>query len=192
MFRVRQIITNDLPKVILGTAKTIIWLPSRAINSALNYSRVYGLSKNACEEFGEKAAKAKLHKECNQMRKKELSLPSIHYPYTMLLDMYFYHKAKYGHLEHSPLDVHSELDEDTFCDRKLLTKMVHRNQVFERIMNLSDLSLTHTSEADISCSEDDESLDLVSAESVEDDEENSINLESAVSVENSNLSNLTS
>ena len=130
------------------------------------------------------------------MRKKELSLPSIHYPYTMLLDLYFYHKAKYGELEQSPFDVHSELDEDTFCDRKLLTKMVHRNQVFEKIFSLSDLSLTHTSEAEVTCSEDDETIDLVSVNSEEvseeESEENRLRLDSAISLEDSDADNLNS
>ena len=131
MNRIRKTLLYDFPSLVVTTTKNIVTFPHRAIVSAINLNRKLGVRPDEEDwfDYDVKPKYEKLH-DHNRLLDEDVDIES----------------KKSVESTRDVFNLHA--DKDTFCGRQLQAKMVHRYQVYDKILDLSELSVTHTSEVD--------------------------------------------
>jgi len=160
--KIREIILYRLPTVLLGVIKKLAWLPDKAMRCTLDYSREFGLSKFVCDEFSEKGNCTDLKKVLRQT----LDLPEAtsKYPVEISPSELHHMRLNFSNEEHDSLIFNLNNDEKLFCDRNLKITMIHKMQIFDKILDFSGMSLTHTSEGEYDTSESDSISEISSGD----------------------------
>ena len=152
MLRLSKIITSSIPKAIYCTAKMIVWLPSKTLNSALAISSLYGLQKTINEGF-ERENCFFSKKEGRDYSHSGPVIPNNdERAITLTLKPSFYKRTGMWDLEKNSLTLNDEDEENYFCGRKLSVNWIHKYKIYNKFVNISDVSLTHTSRGSLTSS----------------------------------------